>query len=298
MSTKKFKFSEIDNITSCYYSHNGYPVFDIMVPTQPGFAGASNIVYYSENETEINKVRTLRSSEYDEFINKNQHSLYRLQDLRGKVGLYSATESQDYARLLRNFDSFIENNYKRIVCKFNKDSIEVYTDFNFQRESITNNEKHFQENNQIAQEKFEKGEMPLLVIKGNSVDLFFKSNPITKKIYDNQKAVLSLNDKQSEAKEVFTNLLDSLFSKNEVARIISISDVLNMSFDYKNLNYKLTSYVDGKCSLGIENKENGNSTLVSYPSILKASVQVMRSVHEQKEQELINLIEAKIKLKP
>ena len=113
--------------------------------------------------------------------------------------------------------------------------------------------------------------------------------------YESDKNYNSLSLNQKKALDVFDVLLDSLFSTYSVETVVLISDVVELKFTDKGLGYHLITYESGKCSLGIIDHTNGDSTLNSYDSTLQAAYQVMKKANEQALKEMTHLMSKKFK---
>lgn len=116
--------------------------------------------------------------------------------------------------------------------------------------------------------------------------------------YESDKNYNSLSIHQKKALDVFDVLVDSLFSAYSVETVVLISDVVELKFTDKGLGYHLITYESGKCSLGIIDNSNGDSTLNSYDSTLQAAYQVMKKANEQALKEMTLVMSNRFKNKP
>jgi hypothetical protein len=85
-------------LTPNYTSENGYPIFDLMVnSSQPGYVGASNVVFYSEDDKKVSElIEVMHDKEKArQFLEENITDVSMLQDLH-KVGI----KEMDYSAQL------------------------------------------------------------------------------------------------------------------------------------------------------------------------------------------------------
>lgn len=70
-----------DNFTAILLTQNGYPVYDIMVPTNPGYCRASGTAFYVEDDKVLKDFKNLNTKERKEFLLENEQYIKKVDDI-------------------------------------------------------------------------------------------------------------------------------------------------------------------------------------------------------------------------
>lgn len=285
----------LEGLADFYYSRKGYPVFDIMIVKDNHYASASNMVFYKENELIIQEIRKMEDINLKNFLKENKEHIFEIENLNEKISLYSLRESNSYI----NFVKYFDDNMKRsaiIVYPhfFKEDKLFVYDNITNEKykSSINNLDGRYMESLELGRLKNIQNEPILVIIEGDGLNKFLEKNPIAKELHLKSTSVYKLTKEQLGAKDMFFNLVDSLFNSvgKKVDISMNLSEHLDMNLKNASMEYKILCNPNGKCSLGVINHTNQNSTLSCYDSFSKVAVEIIQSVHKTQECEIIKKI--------
>lgn len=60
---------------------NGFPIYDVMVPTRDGYCSASSIVFYTEDESLLKEFKRFNTEKRKEFLYNHPESVKTLNEV-------------------------------------------------------------------------------------------------------------------------------------------------------------------------------------------------------------------------
>lgn len=77
----KSTIEKTDNFSAVLMTNNGYPVYDIMIPSRPGYCSASGLAFYTEDEEMLKKFSKLDTEERKEYALKHSENIKTVSDI-------------------------------------------------------------------------------------------------------------------------------------------------------------------------------------------------------------------------
>lgn len=77
----KSTIERADSFNAVLMTQNGFPIYDIMVPSNPGYCRASGMAFYTENEDVLKKFQDLDTKERKEFLLDHPEHISSVQDI-------------------------------------------------------------------------------------------------------------------------------------------------------------------------------------------------------------------------
>lgn len=104
----KATIERADNFTAVLMTNNGYPVYDIMVPTRPGYCSASGIAFYTEDEEVLKTFSKLDTEERKEYLLKHPENIKTVSDIFFKSSEMRHPISMAYNHLVYAFEDTVK----------------------------------------------------------------------------------------------------------------------------------------------------------------------------------------------
>lgn len=290
----KKALQEISDLSSFYFSKNGFPVFDVMVPTGSEHVGASNIVLYTEDDDLSKELGRINIKELNDFLDVNKHKVIveTLQDFKRLVPLFDLKESNAYYSITRNFDNFIkdsEDNMIRYPHFYVDSEIQFFQNNSAVRYNTPNAKTRYIENIALGESSLITNDTLLITVGGKALDKLLEKNPLLKQLYSKNISVYKLNDKQLEAKEMFFNVADALFP--DAVRDFNVLNHLTIQIKDYNIKLEVSCDKEGICSVIMDNKEN--SIYKIYDNCLDAAKDIVESFYKSKKENALEDIKNK-----
>lgn len=77
----KTTIENADSFNAVLMTQNGYPVYDVMVPSKPGYCRASGLAFYTEDEAVLKSFQDLDTKQRKEFLLNHPEHLMSVQDI-------------------------------------------------------------------------------------------------------------------------------------------------------------------------------------------------------------------------
>lgn len=122
----KATIEKADNITAVLMTENGYPVYDIMVPSKPGYCTASGLAFYTEDEKMLKEFSELRTEEQKQYLLSHPDSIVHVHELFQKIPEMRHPMPLAYNHLLNDFEKTIRHGNYGCTHFIESDKLHVF----------------------------------------------------------------------------------------------------------------------------------------------------------------------------
>ncbi len=180
----KATIEKADSFNAVLMTENGFPIYDVMVPTRDGYCSASSIVFYTEDENLLKEFKDLSTEKRKEFLYNHPESVKTLNEVFSYSKEMHHPMPLAYNHLLYDFERTIrQGNYgcthlikDNELLIFHQSSLFARTGYKI------NNHKEFNdlydELEKLVVTEYKEGKIqPDGVIKGKAVERLKSKNP-------------------------------------------------------------------------------------------------------------------------
>lgn len=275
----KSKIQNADHFNPVLMTQNGYPIYDIMIPSKPGYCSASGIAFYTEDEKILKAFQDLNTEERKIFLMKHPEYVKPVQDIfkespemRHPIGLA-------YNHLVDTFEQTVRKGSYGAIHLLEDDKLLIFSIMNFrcatgfvfnQDEDMYEFDEIYNDMKPIISKAYKEGKIqPDGIITGKALERLKSKHPdVFKEMSKHQKAILDIL--KSFKNELLGQESSKLLYENGVNLIVNM--------EINNKNYIITIPKKSKNNLIL----NSNNDIQEFNNINDVIIEVYKDSSQNK----------------